>query len=106
MRFVIETSESDRDAVRKLAASLKTSYSVLWRVLFRMALDGTIPKEKLVKALKSPMPVLSVTLNQEHQINDKEPSTKQEREDMAAYLHAHPKVGAVYLAKWRRGEYK
>lgn len=35
-----------------------------------------------------------------------EPKTPQEAYDIEQYLHTHPRVKAVYLAKWRRGEYK
>jgi len=66
MRLVIEVSESERDALRKLCVSLDgAAYSALVRAWLRLSLDGGIPRKALVAALSAPRAVLNVTLAQE-----------------------------------------
>lgn len=62
MKLVIEVSDVERSALAKFTASIGVPYSVLVRTLLRLAIDGTVPRAKLLPALKE-RPVINVTLS-------------------------------------------
>lgn len=64
MRLVIEVTDEERSALLAFQRSFtpEATYSAVFRALFRMALDGTTPRDALQKALDSPRPSLHVTL--------------------------------------------
>lgn len=113
MRLVIEVSEAERDALKKLTVALNTTYSALFRTLLRLAIDGSVPRKKLLPALEA-RPVLKVTLKSQPRatrIADpakaKAPSTKyppatpEEQAGMIADMHARKAKTTVTLAEWR-----
>lgn len=67
MRLVIEVTDEERSALLAFQRSFtpEATYSAVFRALFRMALDGTTPRDALQKALDSPRPSLHVTLTKD-----------------------------------------
>lgn len=75
MRLVIETTDEERGTLGKFLRTFDgpPTYSALFRVLLRLAVEGKVPRKLLASALASPRPVLSVKLNEAA----KEPKTKE-----------------------------
>jgi hypothetical protein len=107
MRLVFEVSEAERIALRKYLRSLPddTSYSALFRTLLRLAIDGTIKRGVLDRALAGPRPSLNVTLNEARGLVDDGPATQQERDEIGFYL-ARTGAKSISLARWRAGLHK
>lgn len=78
MRIVIEMEEGERAALKAYCTSLNIPYSQLFRILLKLSLDGTIPRDKLESESKAPRPVFNVSIPV-HDTKGKTPLTYDER---------------------------
>lgn len=81
MRIVIEMEEGERAALKAYCTSLNIPYSQLFRILLKLSLDGTIPRDKLESEAKAPRPVFNVSIP-EHDNKGKTPLTYDERKKL------------------------